>query len=168
MREDSIPVEVTIEVDPAYSALVDHALIEEVIARVLRYEGVLDPLDVAVWITNEDELHELNRTYRGVDHTTDVLSFGADDTDAPFVDIPGTIRHLGDLAISYPHVERQASQFGHSPAQELAWLVAHGTLHLLGYDHELAEEEQEMQAREVAALDELGPPPAGHNARPNT
>jgi probable rRNA maturation factor len=168
MREDPTPVEVTIEVDPAYSDLVDAGLIEAVVARVLRHEGIADPLDVAIWITNEDELHELNRTYRGVDHTTDVLSFGTEDADAPFVNLPDEARHLGDLAISYPHVERQAEQFGHSAAQELAWLVAHGMLHLLGYDHELPEEEQEMQAREVAALGELGPPATGHNARPNT
>ena len=169
MHEAAPPVEVTIEVDPPYRAEVDLALIETVVARVLRYENVTEHLDVAVWITNEDELHTLNQTYRGIDSTTDVLSFGSDDDDAePFIEASGEPRHLGDLAISHEHVVRQAAQFGHSPAQELAWLVAHGMLHLLGYDHETADEEREMQQREAEALGELGPHGTGYDARPGS
>jgi len=87
--------------------------------------------DVAVRITSSAELRELNRTFAGEDHTTDVLSFAGDG------------HHLGDIAISWPMVEEQAPQ-GHGPKQELAVLLVHGFLHLLGWDHGTREEREEM------------------------
>lgn len=150
------PYEIVIEVDPVYAAELDRQAVEQVAQQVLRREQVPGPLDVGIWITSEAELHTLNRTYRGVDHSTDVLSFGDDADDAPFPAVPDAPRHLGDLAVSFPHVVRQAEEYGHSRARELSYLVTHGLLHLLGYDHELPEDAAVMRTREEALLTELG------------
>ena len=96
--------------------------------------------DVAVRITSSAELRELNRTFAGEDHTTDVLSFAGDGY------------HLGDIAISWPMVEEQAAAQGHGPKQELAVLLVHGFLHLLGWDHGTREERDEMSRLTELAL----------------
>jgi probable rRNA maturation factor len=152
-------VTVTIEVDEPFSPEVDTAALEQLTQHVLRGEGVAEPIEVSIWITNEDELHTLNRTYRGVDASTDVLSFGAEDDEDPtarFISAPDQPRYLGDLAVSYPHAVRQAAEYGHSLQRELSYLVTHGLLHLLGYDHERSEDAQVMRGREEALLGALG------------
>ena len=129
----------------------------DIARQVLRREGVQGPVDLGIWITNQDELQTLNRTFRGVDATTDVLSFGEDeDGESSFVGAPDEVRHLGDVAISFPHVTAQAEEYGHTRARELAYLLTHGILHLLGYDHEDPADAQEMRAHEEAALGDLG------------
>jgi probable rRNA maturation factor len=117
------------EVDPAYvrRVLVRASRVPEMAARL-----PVGPADVAVRITSSAELRELNRTFAGEDHTTDVLSFAGDGY------------HLGDIAISWPMVEKQAATQGHRPKQELAVLLVHGFLHLLGWDHRTREERDEM------------------------
>ncbi len=149
--------EIEIEVDPPYVAQVDVDQLAAVMRQVLISEAEAGPLDVSLWITNADELHTLNRTYRGVDRATDVLSFGADEDETlPFMVAPGAPRHLGDLAVSFEHVVEQAAEYGHSQSRELAYLVTHGMLHLLGYDHEQPDEAAAMRAREEALLGPLG------------
>lgn len=150
------PIVVTIEVDEPYIEQVDQQAIEQLVAHVLRAENVQPPVEVSVWITNEDELHTLNRTYRNVDSSTDVLSFGAEADETPFISAPDQPRYLGDLAISFPHVVRQAEEYGHSRQRELSYLVTHGVLHLLGYDHMQPDEAQVMRGREEALLGALG------------
>ncbi len=84
---------------------------------------------LTVVVTTDRRIRSLNRTWRGVDAATDVLSFpGGDD--------PGPAPHLGDLVISRDTAARQARHQGHSLATELRVLALHGLLHLLGYDHE--------------------------------
>ncbi|NTW02359.1 MAG: rRNA maturation RNase YbeY, partial [Oscillochloris sp.] len=114
----------------------DLALAERAISAVLRAEGGDVALEVGVLITDDAHIHTLNRDYRGVDAPTDVLSFGDDGPASVFVAHAEGPRYLGDIAISYERVLAQADEYGHSPARELAYLSAHGTLHLLGYDHE--------------------------------
>ena len=159
MSDQPEPFDITVEMDPPYAAEVDPALLVHAARRVLEREGVRGPLDLGVWITNEEELRTLNRAYRGLDESTDVLSFGADDEQGgAFVKPPDESRHLGDVAISFPHAVRQALALGHSRTYELAWLLTHGILHLLGYDHEEPADLKEMRAHEDAALDSLGIP----------
>lgn len=154
---DQSPFLASIEVDEPYAADVDQPAIEQLVAHVLTGENVQPPVEVSLWITNEDELHSLNRTYRNVDSSTDVLSFGAaDDETTAFVQAPDQPRYLGDLAISFPHVIRQAEEYGHSRQRELSYLVTHGLLHLLGYDHMQPDEAQVMRGREEALLGALG------------
>lgn len=147
--------DIVIDVDEPFEADVNRAELERVAQHVLQAEGVEPPVEVTIWITDEDELHALNRTYRDVDRSTDVLSFGADEDDA-FVAAPDQPRHLGDLAVSFPHVVRQADEYGHSRQRELSYLVTHGLLHLLGYDHEQPDDTQRMRGREEAVLAALG------------
>ncbi len=148
--------EISVEVDSPYAAEVDVELLTTVARAVLEREGAAAPADLGIWITNEDELRALNHTFRNVDSSTDVLSFGeAEDEDMPFVQAPESVPHLGDVAISFPHVQRQAEEYGHSRQRELAYLLTHGILHLLGYDHEDPDDARDMRAHEEAALRDL-------------
>ncbi|NJN66696.1 MAG: rRNA maturation RNase YbeY [Chloroflexaceae bacterium] len=143
-------------------AVVDRALIERTIAAVLVLEGVAGPVEVSVLVSNDRTLAALNRDYRGKDAPTDVLSFASASDDggegAPrFVLPPGAPRYLGDIALSYERVLAQATEYGHSPQRELAYLVAHAMLHLLGYDHERGPEDAAaMRQHEEAVMARLG------------
>ncbi|RRR75760.1 MAG: rRNA maturation RNase YbeY [Candidatus Viridilinea halotolerans] len=135
----------------------DVTLAERAVAAVLQSEGTPSPAEVGLLLTNDAQLQELNRTYRGLDAPTDVLSFADDGAPSPFVGQPAAPRYLGDIAISLDHVVAQAAAYGHSPERELAYLAAHGALHLLGYDHERgAEDAAAMRSREEAAMQTLG------------
>lgn len=151
---------IDIQIDPQFESRADAALLERAVAAVLEAEGRRTPLEVSVLITDDAELHRLNREYRGIDAPTDVLSFAADADDGPmFAQPPGMPRYLGDLAISYERVLAQAAEYGHSQARELAFLAVHGTLHLLGYDHERGSEDAAvMRGREEAIMQILGLP----------
>jgi len=98
---------------------------------------------LTVRVTGDRELRRLNRAFLGEDHATDVLSF-------PSGDLAGG--YLGDLALSWPAVGRQAEGFGHPPEVEAALLAVHGLLHLLGWDHATPSEEREMTRLTLACL----------------
>ena len=106
------------------------------------------PASIAVRLTDDEELRILNRDFAGHDAVTDVLSFA------------GSHDHLGDLAISWPAVIRQAREFGQPEQAELGLLAVHGLLHLLGWDHETASQRKEMTRLTVAALALSGFEPA--------
>ena len=156
-------VEVDVQIDERFAGQADAALIERAVAAALAGEGVDGPIEVSVLVTDDAGLHALNRDYRNVDAPTDVLSFAAEDA-APggaahpsFVLPPGAPRYLGDIAISFDRVVAQAAEYGHSRERELAYLAAHGVLHLLGYDHERGPDDAAaMRAREEAAMERLG------------
>ena len=107
------------------------------------------------------EMREMNRSRRGVDNVTDVLSFPML-TDVrrrrpPFVPDPDTGRvFLGDVLISKNRAKEQAEGYGHSLERELAYLTAHGTLHLLGYDHKTEPEKAVMRQKEEYIMDKMG------------
>jgi probable rRNA maturation factor len=153
-------VEVTVEEgleERVAAAGLDLELVERAVAAVLRAEGVAAPAELGVLVADDARLHELNRAYRGVDAPTDVLSFGDDGPETAFVGQLDGPRYLGDIAISYERVLAQAAEYGHGPSRELAYLAAHGALHLLGYDHERGPEDAAaMRAREEAAMATLG------------
>ncbi|MBR0311954.1 MAG: rRNA maturation RNase YbeY [Oscillospiraceae bacterium] len=138
------------------------AFIRRVIRTALEAEGVTLPCEVDVLVTSDSGIHKLNLAQRGVDAPTDVLSFPAlelrpgEKPTAEDAD-PGTgLVPLGDMALSYERVAAQAKEYGHSNRRELAYLVTHSVLHLLGYDH-LDEGEQKalMRAHEEAVMDKL-------------
>ncbi len=155
-------IEVDIQIDERFAEEADGALIEQAVMAALSVENVTESIEISVLVTDDAALHALNRDYRGVDAPTDVLSFGDDEqnaTHAAFVRPPDAPRYLGDLAISYERVVAQAAEYGHSRARELAYLAVHGTLHLLGYDHERGEADAAlMRAREEAAMERIGLP----------
>lgn len=109
--------------------------------------------ELTIRLVDEEEGRELNRTWRGKDYATNVLSFPADVPDE-LLDIP----LLGDLVICVPVVEREAVEQGKTLDAHWAHLVIHGCLHLLGYDHIDDEEAEEMEALERILLAELGHP----------
>jgi len=104
-------------------------------------EGERQPLNLQIIFTGDTVLRDLNHRYRHKDRTTDVLSFH-------IPGVPGLEPEGGEIYISLPQARRQARRFRHSLEAELKRLVVHGTLHLLGFDHQRAAEARLMQARE--------------------
>lgn len=103
-------------------------------------------------LTNDQQIAELNRRYRSIDGPTDVLSFSLVEGEE-FID-PSSIKALGDIVISIDYAERQAAEQGHSLEYELDVLLAHGLLHLLGYNHMEADEAEIMFARQAEIIGE--------------
>lgn len=101
--------------------------------------------ELSVALVHDDEMHRLNRDYRGKDRTTDVLAFALREGEGTSVQEPGL---LGDVVVSVPTAARQAAERGHALERELAELLAHGILHLLGYDHERSPAEARRMFRE--------------------
>jgi probable rRNA maturation factor len=138
-----------VEVSKAVPAGVAPAFVRRVLARAAEVPEVAARLPegeatVAVRITSDHEMRHLNKTYAKEDHATDVLSF------------VGSGNHVGDIAISWPAVERQAAEFGHDEKTEVALLAVHGLLHLLGWDHATAAERREMTRLTITALEQSG------------
>lgn len=107
---------------------------------------------MSLLLTDDDTVHALNRTYRGVDKPTDVLSFSQREGENP----DEWDNLLGDIIISVEKARRQAEEYGHSMAREVAFLTVHGVLHLLGWDHQEADDEQRMMAKTEEILGSLG------------
>ena len=139
------------------------ALIRRTIRTALAAEGMTLPCEVDVLLTDDEGIHRINLDMRNVDRPTDVLSFpefdltpeelpAAEDAD------PGTgLIPLGDMVLSMERVAAQAEEYGHSRQRELAYLVTHSMLHLLGYDHlDEGEMKQQMRGREEAIMALLG------------
>ena len=141
------------------------ALIRKTIRAALEAEGMTLPCEVDVLLTDDAGIQAINREMRGVDRPTDVLSFpafdlipgelpGPEDADPATGLVP-----LGDMCLSLERLKAQAKEYGHSNRRELAYLVVHSVLHLLGYDHlDEGPEKARMRAREEAILGELGIP----------
>ena len=163
--------------DPAFGGLVLEDWLRAVMEKAL---GVAIPggeaCQVSLAVTSDETVRGLNRDYRGLDEVTDVLSFSAShsgqwegDTppgklespataasEAPaFVYPPDETAPLGEVIIAFPQAQKQAAQRGAPVAEELALLIVHGVLHLVGHDHVEPGERSEMQARERTALEAM-------------
>lgn len=103
--------------------------------RILRDSG-RGEAELSILITGDEEIRSLNRDYRALDRSTDVLSFSQVEGEGPV----SARQLLGDVVISWETAGRQASELGHSLHEELQRLLIHGVLHLLGFDHEEDEE----------------------------
>ncbi|UUD35339.1 rRNA maturation RNase YbeY [Mycoplasmopsis caviae] len=114
---------------------------KQILENLTKNFDIKQTVSVDVLITNNAEIQELNKKYRGKDYPTDILSFGLEDWEL-FKNMP--IFPLGELIISHEKVESQAIEFGHSLRREYCYLFAHGLIHLMGYDHEHEEERIEM------------------------
>lgn len=145
--------DIRVHVDDAYVSSVDGDGLSLQALRVLEMEGQGET-ELSVVITGDEAVRELNRRYAGEDAPTDVLSFSQLEGE-PFVSPPGALRQLGEIVISYPTAERQARAASHAVGAEVAHLLVHGVLHLLGYDHGTPEEERRMQTRERELLANL-------------
>jgi probable rRNA maturation factor len=137
-----------VEVDNRTAEPLDAATLAAVVDHVLEACGAPDA-EVGVLLVDAGEMRDLNRLHRQRDEVTDVLAFPIDeDDDVP----PGLPRMLGDVVVCPEQAERQADEAGVSREREVTTLVVHGTLHLLGFDHE--HDEGEMLARQDALLRE--------------
>jgi probable rRNA maturation factor len=115
------------------------------------FDFALASADMTIVLTDDAQLHELNREYLGVDAPTDVLSFPASESD-PETGTP----YLGDILVSIPRAKQQAEAAGHSIEDEVQLLVVHGTLHLLGHDHAEAAEKALMWKAQTEVMSGLG------------
>ncbi|HEY7269560.1 MAG TPA: rRNA maturation RNase YbeY, partial [Dehalococcoidia bacterium] len=106
----------------------------------LRAEAVARGIGLEVVLADEATVRDLNRLYRGRDEPTDVLSFAASEVEVAFVDSPEEAPVLGEVVVCLPVAEKQSRDAGQPVAGEIAHLLVHGTLHILGYDHEEAED----------------------------
>ena len=139
-----------------YRQQIDVRRLREAAVKTLAHENIEGDAELTIAITDDDEIHALNRKHRRVDAPTDVLSFAETAAGAPFIGAPGEPAYLGDVVISFPRAEAQARVGGHPVAGELSLLVVHGVLHLLGHDHARAREKRKMWAAQEEILRELG------------
>jgi len=147
--------EIEISIEDEFKELIDEKWARRVAQQVLKAENVTPPYEVSIIFTDSETVQKLNRDFRGVDEPTDVIAFymlPQKETEATFVLPPDGVTHLGEVIISYPQAVEQASEQGHSVNEELALLIIHGILHLLGYDHQQPEEEKRMRGREQELL----------------
>lgn len=126
-------------------------LIDQVVDKTLLEKGVQQEGEVSIALVDNEYIHELNKRYRQKDKATDVLSFPMDS-----LDDGGDYVVLGDIIISLEKAEEQAQEYGHSLKRELAFLTVHGTLHLLGYDHEEEAQREQMEQEQENILNLLG------------
>jgi probable rRNA maturation factor len=155
--------EVALSVEHEIDQSIDDSLLVALARRTLEAEGA-PPGTVSVVITDDASVQALNREYRQLDEPTDVLSFGLGGLAQPLEEEPapdfvlpkGAPLEIGEVVLAYPYAARQAAQRGRPVRDEVALLVVHGVLHLLGHDHLEPKEETEMQARERALLGEFG------------
>ena len=137
----------------------DRKRIRAACEAALAGEGISGPVVLTITIVDDDEIRQINLKHRNIDKATDVLSFPLIDEsdDSPeFLLPPGVPRELGDVIVSYPRAVAQAEEYGHSVERELAYLIVHGVLHILGHDHEVPDEQAVMREREEAAMSAVG------------
>ena len=152
-----VNVTVEFEVEDGLDATWDRDRVGQLVRSIVSRELTGGDYTVTLHLVSDETIRALNAEHRGKDVHTDVLSFPLHDPNGMrFVLPPDQPASLGDVVVSYPRALEQATEFGHSPQRELAYLVAHGTLHLLGFDHEQEDERRRMRQREEFALVPLG------------
>jgi probable rRNA maturation factor len=146
-------LEMSLEIE-GFDDLVNEEEIRGYVEKVLEKEyDSKAPVYVSLLFTGNDEIQVINREYRDKDQPTDVISFAYHETED--FDI-GPYDTLGDIVISLERVVEQAKEYNHSPKRELFYVLTHGILHLLGYDHIEEEERKEMRAKEEEILGSFG------------
>jgi probable rRNA maturation factor len=145
--------DVLVSIEPKFGKQVTADWLAAIVRLTLEMEKAA-ACQVGVVITGDEQMLALNREYAGEDHATDVLTFSLREGEA-FV-APDEMNRLGEVVVSYETARRQAEAAGHDVDEEVAHLLVHGVLHLLGYDHAETEDETRMRTRERRVLGELG------------
>ena len=136
-------INVIISSDPRYN--INKATIQSSVLNVLMQHNIRGRVEIEVTVVGDRKMHELNKKYRRIDSTTDVLSFALEDPHSPslqhiyrggFVAAPDKILRLGSIVVSYPQAVEDASLDGIAVEDEINFLVEHGTTHLLGVHHD--------------------------------
>lgn len=132
-------------------------LIRRCCTAVLTYEQFQGSAEISVKFVNDEEIQNLNKTFRNIDRSTDVLSFPLGENGVYDVNPATGAKMLGDIVISMEHAVEQADRYGHSLQREIGFLTVHSMLHLLGYDHEGGGiESVRMREKEETVLTQLG------------
>jgi probable rRNA maturation factor len=150
-------MEINVLIEEGLEVDLDTEWLQRILEKPLLSEDVPSNTEISLVFTSQERIHELNRDYRGKDKPTDVLSFSMieqqdeeDPTD--FIAPPDGLIHLGEVIISYPQAVTQAREHNHPLKNEIATLIVHGVLHILGYDHEKPQMEPAMRAKEKEIL----------------
>jgi probable rRNA maturation factor len=150
---------VDVQVFPAFAHRISKVWLRKVAEQALNIQDGAMSLRISLVIADDETVHNLNLEYRGLDETTDVLAFplwesresGGLEADGFFLP-PGETAPVGEVVISYPQAARQAREGRRPLRAEMALLIVHGVLHLLGYDHADPQEESRMWARQDEVL----------------
>lgn len=131
---------------------IDTKEIKKLLEYALKYKK-LENVEFNIIFVDNETIRNINKEYRKIDRETDVISFALEDNE----DIKFEFgRLLGDIYVSIPKMKQQAKEYGHSEQRELSFLIIHGLLHLLGYDHMTKEEEEIMFKEQELILDGYG------------
>jgi probable rRNA maturation factor len=144
-----------IEVQNDANFAVDTSRLQQAAQTVLARHDVAADSAITVVITTDEAVQALNKQHRNIDAATDVLSFPADPLPPELAEEEDEA-YLGDVIIAFPYTKAQAEREGHDVGDSVALMVVHGTLHLLGYDHDTPENRAEMWAEQAAALKIMG------------
>ncbi len=154
-------MEINVLIEEDFEGYLEVSWLQSVAEQVLVTRAASSKAELGLVITGQERVQQLNRSYLGKDEPTDVLAFamipeplatGKSEAPFPFVQPPDGVLHLGEVIVSYPQAVLQAEEHSHSVKREIAVLVIHGVLHLLGYDHDKPEPESQMKAREKEIL----------------
>jgi len=149
-------MEINVLIDEHFEGCPEVGWLQWVAEQVLVAQNAGSEVELGLVITGQERVQQLNLSYLGRDRPTDVLAFSATEEIGadlpPFVAPPDGVLHLGEVIISYPQAVIQAGEHHHSVKKEIAILIIHGILHLLGYEHDKPELESIMSAREQEIL----------------
>ena len=154
-------MEINVLIEEESGGCLEADWIQNIAGQVLIAQGVSPEAELGLVITGQEKVQQLNKNYLGRDNPTDVLAFSLlpeqPVQDSPsFVQPPDGVLHLGEVIISYPQAVVQAEERGHSVKREVAILVIHGILHLLGFEDEKPELKRVMSTREEEILSHIG------------
>ncbi len=152
-------MEINVLIDEGLEGYLDVGWLESITEQALIAQNAGSNVELGLVITSQERVQQLNRSYLGKDEPTDVLAFSmlpaAEEIGVdfpPFVTPPDGLVHLGEVIISYPQAVIQAEEQHHSIRKEIATLIIHGVLHLLGYEDDNPELKRQMSARETEIL----------------
>jgi len=152
-------MEINVLIDEGLEGCLEVSWLQSVAEQVLVAQNTGSSVELGLVIASQERVQQLNLSYLGKDEPTDVLAFSAiEEIGAdlpPFVTPPDGVLHLGEVIISYPQTVMQAEEHQHSIKREIAILIIHGVLHLLGYEHDKPELKQQMSAREEEILSHI-------------
>jgi probable rRNA maturation factor len=151
-------VEINTLIEPYYRKNFDQEWLQNLVTSVTKQLCPQQNIEIGIVITGPKKIRELNRRYRNQNKATDVLAFYMvpELSTNNFPIPPDDVNHLGEIIVSYPHAVNQARIANHSTKRELAILIIHGLLHLLGYDHQSNEDFAEMRLKEAEVFSNLG------------
>ena len=155
-------MEINVLIDKGFEGYLEVGWLQGVAEQVLVAQDAGSRVEMGLVVTSQERVRQLNRNYRGRDEPTDVLAFSmfpeplaTGEAKSPFAQPPDGVLHLGEVIVSYPQAVIQAKEHHHSVKKEIAVLVIHGVLHLLGYEHDKPEPERQMKSREEEILSRI-------------